>query len=170
MSALPWKRISSQTATFCDATFLRFAAANLISGMRHFLLVCTELTRDNSRSGDADKSIMNISIPITLAISLMPAEVECSELVLRTAFGGVFCATPFQLRKAIIAASADDGARIRQLGCLRTGGGIEAVWIDQIALPYGPWQVRLLPSHAPPITVWGYALSFENDSEEEASR
>lgn len=113
---------------------------------------------------------MNISIPITLAISLMPAEVECSELVLRTAFGGVFCATPFQLRKAIIAASADDGARIRQLGCLRTERGIEAVWIDQIALPYGPWQVRLLPRHAPPITVWGYASSFESDSEEEASR
>jgi hypothetical protein len=95
---------------------------------------------------------MNISIPITLAISLMPAEAECSELVLRTVFGGVFCATPFQLRKA------------------RTEDGIEAVWIDQIALPYGPWQVRLLPRRAPPITVWGYASSFENDSEEEASR
>jgi hypothetical protein len=96
---------------------------------------------------------MNISIPITLALSLIPAEVECAELVLRTAFGGTFCATPFQLRKAIIAASADDGARIRQLGCLRTEGGVKAVWIDQMALPYGPWQVRLLPKHAPAVTV-----------------
>jgi hypothetical protein len=113
---------------------------------------------------------MKISVPITLAISLMPAEVECSDLVLRTAFGGVFCATPFQLRKAIIAANADDGARIRQLGCLRTEGGIKAVWIDQIALPYGPWQVRLLPRYGPPTTVWGYASSFQSDSEEEASR
>lgn len=113
---------------------------------------------------------MNISIPITLAISLMPATVESSELVLRTAFGGVFCATPFQLRKAIIAASADDGARIRQLGCLRTERGIEAAWIDQIALPFGPWQVRLQPRHAAPITVWGYASSFESNSEKEASR
>jgi hypothetical protein len=113
---------------------------------------------------------MNISIPITLAITLMPAEVECSELVLRTAFGGVFCATPFQLRKAIIAASNGDGARIRQLECLRTEAGLKAIWIDQIALPYGPWQVRLLPTRAPPITVWGYASSFESNSEEEASR
>jgi hypothetical protein len=113
---------------------------------------------------------MNISIPITIAISLIPAVVESSELVLRTAFGGVFCATPFQLRKAIIAANADDGARIRQLGCLRTEGGIKAVWIDQIALPYGPWQVRLLPRYGPPNTVWGYASSFQSDSEEEASR
>jgi hypothetical protein len=128
---------------------------------------CTKQTSDDSRSGDFR---MNISIPIILAISLTPAEVECSELVLRTAFGGVFCATPFQLRKAITAASADDGARIRQLSCLRTKSGIEAVWIDQIALPYGPWQVRLLLKHAPSITVWGYASSFESGSEEEVPR
>jgi hypothetical protein len=113
---------------------------------------------------------MNTSIPITIAISLIPAVVESSELVLRTAFGGVFCATPFQLRKAISAASNDDGARIRQLGCLRTESGIRAIWLEQIAPPYGPWQVRLLPRHAPPITVWGYASSFETNSEQDASR
>jgi hypothetical protein len=43
-------------STFCGATFLLFVAANLIRGIRHFLLVCTKLTSDNSRSGDVDKS------------------------------------------------------------------------------------------------------------------
>jgi hypothetical protein len=45
-----------QTATFCGATFLLFVAANLIRGIRYFLLVCTKLASDNSCSGDVDKS------------------------------------------------------------------------------------------------------------------
>jgi hypothetical protein len=146
----------------CALNAIRPEAEAQVATVLHILVVCTNVTRDNPS--------MNISIPITLAIFLTPAAVESSELVLTTAFGGVFCATPFQLRKAIIAARNDEGARIRQLECLRAGSRIKAIWLDQIGPPYGPWQVRLLPTHAPPITVWGYASSFETSSEQIDSR
>ena len=100
--------------------------------------------------------------PITLTLGLAPLGASAHEFVVRTIFGAVFCETPFQLRKAIIAADEGEGEQVRQLGCIRSGEGIEAIVTDQIALPFGPWQVRLMSNDAPSLILWGYASDFKS--------
>ncbi len=83
-----------------------------------------------------------------------------------TRHGAVFCTTPFQLRKAIVAASRGEGRHIRQLGCTRTGAGtkamVKAMVFAQSAGPFGPWRVQLAPEGAAPLIVWSYASSFDS--------
>jgi hypothetical protein len=99
---------------------------------------------------------------ITLALSMVPLGACAHEFTIRTVFGAVLCETPFQLRKAIIAARQGDGERVRQLDCIRSGNGIKTIVPDQIAPPFGPWRVRLMPNNAPSLTLWGYASDFES--------
>ena len=107
---------------------------------------------------------MKHMLPITLALSLMPQGVYAGDREIRTVSGGVLCATPFQLRKAIIAAHLGDEGRMRRLGCMRTRDGVRAIVIDESVPFAGPWQVRLMPDGAPAVTMWGYASSFKTTS------
>ena len=99
---------------------------------------------------------------IALALAIAPLGASAQERVIRTVFGAVLCETPFQLRKAIVAAHQGDGEEVRQLDCMRSGEGIQAVVPDQIGPPFGPWQVRLMPEGAPSLVLWGYASDFES--------
>jgi hypothetical protein len=97
---------------------------------------------------------------LAIVISLMPLGVCGAELEIRTVHGAVLCSTPFQLRKAIVAAHRDEPQRVWQLGCTRTGQGMTAILSDGIMPPYGPWQVQLATDSGPTLTLWGYASSF----------
>jgi hypothetical protein len=108
-------------------------------------------------------------LPVALVLSLVPLGAYSGELEIRTVHGAVLCATPFQLRKAILAAQRDETQRVWQLGCMRTGRGMKAILSDGIAPPYGPWQVRLVPDGGPTLTLWGYASSFRVYSDEALS-
>jgi hypothetical protein len=99
-------------------------------------------------------------LPITVALSLMPLGPTPNDFEIRTSSNGVLCATPFQLRKAIVASSRGDERRIRQLGCIRTNDGAKAILLDNFTPPAGPWQVRLMLDGAPAVIMWGYASSF----------
>src|SRR5690348_175518 len=93
-----------------------------------------------------------------IALHVLGAKTRDFEML--TLSCGVLCATPFQLRKAIVAANRGDHHRVRRLGCVKTGDGVKATLIDQITPPAGPWQVRLMPEGASAVTMWGYASSF----------
>jgi hypothetical protein len=110
---------------------------------------------------------MNGKWPASVLLSLMTFATDPGGQELRTVHGGVLCATPFQLRKAVVAARLDDGRRIAQLGCLRTAGGMTAVVLAQPASGFGPWQVRLSVEGMTPLTLWGYASSFQADADAE---
>jgi hypothetical protein len=110
---------------------------------------------------------MNGKWPASLLLSLVTFATDPSGQELRTVRGGVLCATPFQLRKAVVATRRDDGRRIAQLGCLRTAAGMTAVVLAQPASRLGPWQVRLSGEGMPPLTLWGYASSFQADADDE---
>jgi hypothetical protein len=99
-------------------------------------------------------------LPIAIIIGLAPVHAGAGELHVRSVHGAVLCATPFQLRKAIVAAHRDEAQRVWQLGCMRTGRGMKAILSDGIAPPYGPWQVQLVPDNGPSSIMWGYASSF----------
>jgi hypothetical protein len=105
---------------------------------------------------------MKHPLPIALVLSLVPLGAETSNLEIRTVAGAVLCTTPFQLRKAIVAAHRGEAARVRQLGCTVTGEGVKAIVTDRSAPFAGPWQVRLMPEGAPAITMWGYTSSFKS--------
>jgi hypothetical protein len=107
---------------------------------------------------------MKHMLPITLALGLLPQGAGAADLEIRTVSGGVLCTTPFQLRKAIIAAHHGDERRVRRLGCMTTSDGVSAILIDESAPFAGPWQVRLMPEGAPAATMWGYASSFKTKS------
>ena len=100
-------------------------------------------------------------MPITLTLGLMPLGANAGELEVQTVFGGVLCETPFQLGKAITAANRGENQRVWQLRCMRTGEGTTAILSDQIAPPFGPWQVQLMTNGGPPLPMWGYASSFK---------
>jgi hypothetical protein len=104
--------------------------------------------------------VMRCVLPIAIVIGLAPLHVRAGDLDIRTAHGAVLCATPFQLRKAIVAAHRDEAQRVWQLGCMRAGRGIKVIFSDGIAPPYGPWQVQLVPDDGPSLSMWGYASSF----------
>jgi hypothetical protein len=97
---------------------------------------------------------------VASVVSLMPLGVYGGELEIRTVHGAVLCTTPFQLRKAIVAAHRDEPQRVWQLGCIRTGQGMTVILSDGITPPYGPWQVQLITASGPTLTLWGYASSF----------
>jgi hypothetical protein len=91
----------------------------------------------------------------------MSLEANADESQIQTVFGGVLCETPFQLRKAITAANRGESQRVWQLGCTRAGDGTKAILLDQIAPPFGPWQVQLMTNGGLPLPMWGYASSFK---------
>jgi hypothetical protein len=103
---------------------------------------------------------------VAIVISLMALGVHGEELEIRTVHGAVLCATPFQLRKAIVAAHRDEAQRVWQLGCMRTGQGMTVNLSGGITPRYGPWQVQLVTDSGPTITLWGYASSFTVDPDE----
>jgi hypothetical protein len=84
---------------------------------------------------------METFLAASAVVSLVTLAGHVGEAEMLTTQGGVFCATPFQLPKAIVAASQDDGQRIRQLGCIRTGSGTKVILFEQTSSPFGPWQV-----------------------------
>lgn len=107
---------------------------------------------------------MKHMLPIILALSLMPQGANGDDREARTVAGEVLCATPFQLRKAIIALHSGDEGRIRRLGCMKTSDGMKVVLLDQRVPFAGPWQVLLVPEGGPAFSMWGYAWSFRTVS------
>jgi hypothetical protein len=84
----------------------------------------------------------------------------------RTKGDTVVCETPFQIRKAIVAMSHDDGARIRSLSCSRPGSGKRVRVVSMPATGYGPWEIELISEQGAAATMWGYADQFEADRDE----
>jgi hypothetical protein len=78
----------------------------------------------------------------------------------------VVCETPFQIRKAIVALSQDDGARIRSLACTRPGAGKRMRVVSMPATVYGPWEIQLISEQAVAASMWGYADQFEADQDQ----
>jgi hypothetical protein len=81
-----------------------------------------------------------------IVIGLAPLHARAGDLDIRTVHGAVLCATPFQLRKAIVAAHRDEAQRVWQLGCMRAGRGInfsrsEFLILDMIS----PWIITKGP-------------------------
>jgi len=103
---------------------------------------------------------MRCVLPIAIVIGLVPLHARAGELDIRTVHGAVLCTTPFQLRKATVAARRDEAQRVWQLGCMRAGRGMKVTLSDSIAPPHGPWQVQLVPDGGPSLIMWGYASSF----------
>ena len=103
---------------------------------------------------------MRSILAIAIVISLAPLHARAGVPEIRTVHGAVLCTTPFQLRKAAVAAHRDEAQRVWQLGCMRAGRGMKVIFSDVIAPPYGPWQVQLVPDDGPSLTMWGYASSF----------
>jgi hypothetical protein len=103
---------------------------------------------------------MRCVLPIAIVIGLAPLHARAGDLDIRTVHGAVLCATPFQLRKATVAAHHDEAQRVWQLGCVRASRGIKAILSDAIAPPYGPWQVQLVGDDGSSLMMWGYATSF----------
>jgi hypothetical protein len=99
-------------------------------------------------------------LPIAFFIGLVPLQAGAGDLDIRTVHGAVLCTTPFQLRKATVAAHRDEAQRVWQLGCMRAGRGMKVILSDALAPPYGPWQVQLMPNDGPNLVMWGYASSF----------
>jgi hypothetical protein len=80
-----------------------------------------------------------------------------------TTANAVVCRTPFQLRKAIAAAHANDGFRVRELECKRPGPGIPARVLSRAIPLNGPWQVQLMHKDVLAPVVWGYAQHFASN-------
>jgi hypothetical protein len=99
-------------------------------------------------------------LPIAIFIGLAPLNARAGDLDTHTVHGAVLCTTPFQLRKATVAAHRDEAQRVWQLGCMRAGREVKVILSDGIAPPYGPWQVQLVPDDGPSLVMWGYASSF----------
>lgn len=83
----------------------------------------------------------------------------------RTRANAIVCGTPFQIRKAVVAAAQDDGARIRELACSRPGAGRRAHLVSAPVTRYGPWEIRLVSEEGLAEPLWGYADQFEPDLE-----
>jgi hypothetical protein len=75
----------------------------------------------------------------------------------------VLCKTPFQIRKAIVAAGQDDSARIRNLLCTRPGARKRVRLVSIPGTKYGPWQIELISDEGLASRWWGYADQFEPD-------
>jgi hypothetical protein len=80
-----------------------------------------------------------------------------------TTANAVVCRAPFQLRKAIVAAHAGDGFRVRELECKRPGAGIPARVLSRTIPLNGPWQIQLMDKDGLTPVMWGYAQHFESD-------
>src|SRR5260370_40255458 len=112
---------------------------------------------------------MRSVLPIAIVIGLAPPHARADDLDARTVHGAVLGATPFQLRKAIVAAHRNEAQRVWQLGCIRAGRGVKVILSDAIAPPYGPWQIQFLPDDGPSLVMWGYASSFTADPDKSFS-
>jgi hypothetical protein len=95
--------------------------------------------------------------------SLRSADFKTSSF--RTRAGAVVCATPFQIRKAMVAMARDDGARIRSLACTRPGAGRSVRLVSLPVSKYGPWQIELIPERGAAVPMWGYADQFDADED-----
>ena len=70
--------------------------------------------------------LLDIGFALTVAGAVWlrwesPGSVDINTSLYRTWADTVVCGTPFQIRKAVVAMSHDDGARIRSLSCSRPG-------------------------------------------------
>lgn len=91
--------------------------------------------------------------------------VDVTMSLYRTKADTVVCATPFQIRKAIVAMVQDDGARIRSLACTRPGPGQRVRVVSMPVTEYGPWEIELISEQGIAATMWGYADQFEADAD-----
>jgi len=67
---------------------------------------------------------MRSILAIAIVIGLAPLHARAGEPDIRTVHGAVLCTTPFQLRKATVAAHRDEAQRVWQLGCIEPVGGL----------------------------------------------
>ena len=81
----------------------------------------------------------------------------------RTKADTVVCETPFQIRKATVAMTQDDGARIRSLACTRPEAGKRVRVVSMPVTEYGPWEIQLISEQGVVAPMWGYANQFEAD-------
>lgn len=105
-------------------------------------------------------------IEAIIAMSAFLVQRPDPHATLITNSNAVFCRTPFQLGKAIIAADNGDGTRVRQLDCTRPGSGVRAKIIDPNMPLNGPWQVQLIYKDGSRPIMWGYAQDFQSNSNE----
>ena len=89
--------------------------------------------------------------------STEPIEALREQTQMVTRAGAVVCATPFQLRRAIIAAHLGEGGRVLQLGCMRPRMGTRGVLIFKTMMLNGPWEVELIDESGSRTFVWTYA-------------
>jgi hypothetical protein len=75
----------------------------------------------------------------------------------------VLCKTPFQIRKAIVAAGQNDSARIWNLACTQPGAGRRVRLVSIPGMKYGPWPIELISDEGLASRWWGYAEHFERD-------
>lgn len=115
--------------------------------------------------------LLDIGLALTVAGAVWlrwesPGSVDVKTYYYWTKADTVVCGTPFQIRKAIVAMSHDDGARIRSLSCSRPGYGKRVRVISMPATVYGPWEIELISEQGAAATMWGYADQFEADRDE----
>lgn len=77
----------------------------------------------------------------------------------KTAEGAVLCASPLDIKEAVVAIS--DPSWLKSLNCLLAPAGLDVLKIEPIENSRTePWKVRLrLPSGAG-VTLWGYIFAF----------
>jgi hypothetical protein len=77
----------------------------------------------------------------------------------KTADGAVLCASPLDIKEAVVAIS--DPSWLKSLNCLLAPAGLDVLKIEPIENSRTePWKVRLrLPSGAG-VTLWGYIFAF----------
>ena len=112
---------------------------------------------------------MGIALAVAAAVwlrweTLGSVDVEAS--FYRTKADTVFCETPFQIRKALVAMTQDDGARIRSLACTRPGARKRVRVVSMPATVYGPWEIQLISDQAAAAPMWGYADQFDADPDQ----
>lgn len=77
----------------------------------------------------------------------------------------VLCRSPFQLRKAIVAAHQSDSDRVWSLACVVLTAGSKVRLGSMHATKCGPWKIELISDDGPASAWWGYADQFEADED-----
>jgi hypothetical protein len=83
----------------------------------------------------------------------------------RTKADAVLCKTPFQIRKAIVAARQNDSARIWNLACTQPDAGRRVRLVSISVTKYGPWKIELISDEGLASRWWAYADQFEPDKD-----
>jgi hypothetical protein len=83
----------------------------------------------------------------------------------RTKADAILCETPFQIRKAIVAARQNYSASVRNLACTQPNAGRRVRLVSKPVTEYGPWEIELTSSEGVASKWWGYADQFEHDED-----